>query len=139
MSLSVDVYTRTPEGGTVVLPLPSGASDLAGFESWRHDVWGSARVCALRADLFPRLAADDLYVEPADVPRFRDECALLRAHLETVAEGVDRHRRSTGGRTAQERPDDAHAAFVAQVSVRLANIEDAARRALALGAGVLVW
>jgi hypothetical protein len=145
VSLSVDVYFRMPDGGMEVLEVPEGSSDLAGFESWRHDVWGSHRVRALGAEFFPALVADDLYVEPSEVERFQHECAVLRANLETVAEGVDPlNPRSASFRLADGRgqfhePDDPHAAFVETVSERLANIEDAVRRALAVGAGVVVW
>ncbi|MFC1410545.1 hypothetical protein ACEZDG_14855 [Streptacidiphilus sp. N1-1] len=118
----MDVYITTPGGGMEVLEVPEGSSDLAGFESWRHSVWGSDRVQALGAEFFPALATGDLYVEPGEVERFQRECALLRANLETVAGGVDPHRATVG-----------------TVSARLAHIEDAARRAREVGAGVVVW
>lgn len=146
MSLRVDVYIPAPDGGMEdVLEVPVGSSDLAGFESWRQVVWGSARVRELGAELFPALASGDLYVEPGDVERFQRECALLRANLEIVAQGVSPANprsadfRSVDGRYQLYEPEDPHAAFVAVVSMRLANIEDAVRRALAIGAGVVIW
>jgi len=128
-----------------LLETPAGSSDLAGFESWRHIVWGSGRVRALGAEFFPALAVGDLYIEPDEVERFLRECALLRANLEIVAEGVSPHNprsadfRMVDGRYQLHEPDDPHAAFVAIVSARLANIENAAHRALAAGASVVIW
>jgi hypothetical protein len=145
VSLRVDVYTRTADGAMEVLDVPANSSDLAGFESWRRSVWGSDRVRALGAEFFPVLATQDLYVEPDGVERFQRECALLRANLEVVAEDVDPLNprsadfRTVGGRQQIHAPANPHAAFVATVSARLANIEDAARRALAIGAGVVIW
>ncbi|MFE9404798.1 hypothetical protein ACFYNY_24035 [Streptomyces sp. NPDC006530] len=71
------------------------------------------------------LADDDLKVEPSEVPAFLQECALLREHLETVVTGTVRTR------TLEEHRH--------VVSCRLANIEDAARRAQSVDGGVLIW
>ena len=145
VSLSVDVYTKAADGEMEVLEIPEGSRDLAGFESWRHSVWGSDRVRVLGAEFFPVLATQDLYVEPGEVERFQRECALLRANLEIVAEGIDPLNphgatfRMVGGRYGRHEPEDPHATFVATVSARLANIEYATRRALAIGAGVVIW
>lgn len=100
-------------------------AELAGFESFRVTVWGSDAVRALGARFFPILAGDDLAVVPGDVAAFLDECAALRANLDAIA--------------PQTKPDHSHEWYLEAVSARLANIEAAARRALELGGGVLIW
>lgn len=116
MSLCVDVFVDGPDGERTVLDVPPDHSDLAGVERWRTIVWGSPEVRDLGARFFPVLAERDLEVEPGEVPAFLEECALLRANLPTWP------------------PDEAR-----QIGARLANIEQAARRALEVGGGVLVW
>ena len=129
----MDVYIKKPDGGMELLGVPEGSSDLAGFESWRRIVWGSDRVRAFGAEFLPLLATGDLYIEPGEVERFQRECAVLRANLEIVADGVSplnprsAEFRVVDGRYQVHEPDDPHAAFVATVSARLTNIEDAAR------------
>ena len=144
MTLSVHVFTRLADDEPDILETPHSET-LAGFESWRATVWGSDRVRALGAVYFPTLATDDLYVWPAQVEAFQEECELLRANLEVVARGVDpgNQRSAYGvvndGRIERREPDDAHAAFVQRVSERLANIERAVRRAREIDAGVVIW
>lgn len=138
------VFTGLADDDPDVLETPH-AETLAGFESWRTTVWGSDRVRALGAVFFPALATDDLYVWPAQLEAFQQECELLRANLEVVAQGVDpRNPRSAyglavDGRIERREPDDAHAAFVQTVSKRLANIEAAVTRAREIGAGLVIW
>lgn len=126
MSLRVDVFVTGADDKMQVLDVPDGCSDLAGFESWRTTVWGSPAVRSLGATFFPQLAQGDLYVAADEVPGFVAECALLRGGLELVA------RRADG-------PVEADQRLVEQVSQRLANIEAAAVRARAVGAGVVIW
>ncbi|WP_269858008.1 hypothetical protein [Streptomyces sp. RPT161] len=125
MSLSVDVFVIGADGEMQVLDVPAGCSYLAGFERWRTRVWGSEAVRSLGARFFPVLAAADLQVDVDQVPAFLRECALLREHLETIVAGTP------AVRTVEEHRD--------VISRRLANIEDAARRAQAMGGGVLSW
>ncbi|MEV6758623.1 hypothetical protein [Streptomyces sp. NPDC051214] len=126
MSLSVDVFVVGADGEMQVLDVPEGCSDLAGFESWRTRVWGSQVVRSLGARFLPVLAGADLRVETSEVPAFLRECALLRDHLEDIVIGTN------PVRTVEEHR---HA-----ISARLANIEDAARRAERVdGGGVLIW
>jgi hypothetical protein len=120
MSLSVDVFLGDADGKMLkVIDTPEGASDLAGFESWRRTVWGSGTVRSLGARFFPQLANSDLYVDADEMPAFIEECTLLRGHLAMIAEA--------GG------------SGLDTVSFRLGNIEAAAARALELGACVVVW
>ncbi|MFE7331874.1 hypothetical protein ACFU8W_44730 [Streptomyces sp. NPDC057565] len=125
MSLLVSVFVVDADGKRQVLEVPEGCSDLAGFERWRTSVWGSEVVRSLGATFFPVLADADLQVAAGQVPEFRRECALLREHLEEIVAG------SPAVRTVEE--------LKRQISERLANIEDAARRAEGMGGGVLIW
>jgi len=131
MTLSVDVYVHRAEGGIEVLDVPPGCSDAAGWEHWRTEVWGSAPVRSLGARLLPRLATEDLAVAPDEVSALIDECDLVRTHLERIVEHL-REGPGTGPRKSPaEHADD--------VSQRLDNIVDAARRALDVGGGVIIW
>jgi hypothetical protein len=144
VSLSVHVFTRDGSGE---LTFPGESPDTptaAGFESWRIEVWGSPRVRALGAEFFPQLAGGDLYVEPAQVASFQRDCALLREHLGAIAAGVDLstqkgHLTVAPGTGRLTDPSASREVFRAEISVRLAIIEDAADRALKADAGVLIW
>lgn len=59
VSLNVHVYTAGATGEQTYTDAPPGTSDAAGFENWRTQVWGSAHVRALGAELLPQLAAED--------------------------------------------------------------------------------
>ncbi|MFF3685727.1 hypothetical protein [Streptomyces sp. NPDC002187] len=125
MSLSVDVFVVGADGRKQVLDVPEGCSDLAGFERWRTTVWGSEVVRSLGARFLPVLADADLQVAADQVPAFLRECALLRENLERIVAGTD------PVRTVEEHRRT--------ISERLANIEDAAGRAKAMCAGILIW
>ena len=126
-----------------ILDEPAGASCLAGFESWRHDVWGSERVRALGAEFFPRLTQEDLYIEQEQVEQSQRECRLLRENIEIVAVGTDplnpKATHFTAGARRPVDPPDPHAAFLETVSRRLANIETAAQQAIEIEGGVVIW
>ncbi|WP_438297565.1 hypothetical protein [Streptomyces sp. HUAS TT7] len=124
MSLSVDVFVVGTDGELRILDVPDGASDLAGFERWRT-TWGSDVVGSLGARFFPQLAGADLKVEPSEVPAFLRECTLLREHLEDIVT------RTVRSRTLAEHRH--------VLSRRLANIEDAAKRAQSMDGGILIW
>ncbi|MCK8436017.1 hypothetical protein G3I77_24265 [Streptomyces sp. D2-8] len=125
MSLSVDVFLREPDGQWRVLDVPEGRDDSAGFESWRRTVWGSQPVRALGARFLPVLADDDLEVEAEDVAEFLREVALLRDHLDAIAESTRRPRGLAEHRAGLVR--------------RLRNLEVAALHARVIGGGVLIW
>jgi hypothetical protein len=125
MSLAVDVFVVGDDGEMCVQDVPADCSDLAGPESWRTTVWGSDEARSLGVQFFPMLAGGDLTVTPDQVPDFLRECALIRSNLEAVTPRRD-------AAVADER-------YVRQVYERLANIENAAERALRTGAGVIVW
>jgi hypothetical protein len=141
VSLTVSVFLRD-SSGTMVLDEALGGSLAAGFENWRTQVWGSSQVRALGAMYFPRLAEADLCVGAAEVAAFLRECALLREHLDAIAAAADLSRQpgvavntATGRVTAAQ---DSPEVFREQVSLRLANIEAAARRALDTGGEVTI-
>ncbi|WP_030231685.1 MULTISPECIES: hypothetical protein [unclassified Streptomyces] len=126
MSLAVDVFLREPDGQWRILDVPEGRDDSAGFESWRVTVWGSEPVRALGARFLPVLADGDLVeVEAEDVADFLGEVALLREHLDAIAEG-----------TRGEREFDEHRRGLVR---RLRNLEVAALHARVIGGGVIVW
>ncbi|MFI1958753.1 hypothetical protein ACH46L_11030 [Streptomyces althioticus] len=126
MSLSVKVFVVGADGERQVQDVPDGCSDVAGPESWRTRVWGSEVVRSLGAEFLPILADADLQVEPEQVPAFLRECLLLRENLERIVAGM------TEPVMSNREPRTA-------ISDRLANIENAAGRARAMGGGVLVW
>ncbi|MGW2839853.1 hypothetical protein ACWCWD_18895 [Streptomyces sp. NPDC001493] len=130
MTLMVSVFVLDGAGESRVLDTPEGCSDLAGPEVWRTRVWASEAVRALGARFFPELAEGWLVAQPDEVAELLDECALVRGNLVSVA------RRREGEETAGDVP---LADAVRGIRDRLTNIEDACRRALAIGGGVLVW
>ena len=141
MSLTVTVvdrYASEPEasGGE------TGQSLAAGYENWRTKVWGSAYVRSLGAEYLPQLADSDLRIRTTEMAAFLDECALLREHLDALAAVVDVTGQSgvaidtaTGRTVAASRSREA---FRELVSLRLSNIEAAARRALAIGGDIVI-
>jgi hypothetical protein len=105
-------------------------------------VWGSPQVRAPGAEYFPRLAGTGLCVRAGEMTAFLRECALLREHLDVIAAGAaltGQHgvavNTATGCVTAVGAPIEV---FREQVSLRLANIEAAARRALEVGGEVVI-
>ncbi|MFI1176788.1 hypothetical protein [Streptomyces melanogenes] len=125
MSLLVHVFVEAADGTRDYLDAPDGVSETAGFERWRTSVWGSPMVRSLGARFFPRLAEDDLYVEPDEVVAFLDECALLTSHVSLIVAGMG--------------PDRGAEEHTYNLTSKLANISDAARRAVQAGGGVVIW
>ncbi|MFC3452893.1 hypothetical protein [Amycolatopsis speibonae] len=124
MSLTVHVFVLEDDK-TRVLDTPACCEDLAGFESWRGTVWGSAATRALGARFFPVLDGGDLTVRPDQVPDFVVETKILRANLDTLVPETD--------------PDHSRQWYLEAISWRLANIQIAAGRALGAGGGILIW
>ncbi|MFF9570705.1 hypothetical protein [Streptomyces sp. NPDC014685] len=119
MTLLVHTFVYDEKGDRRLLDDPDDGSELAGFESSRTKLWGSEHVRALGARFLPRLADDDMYVEPEEVEHFLAECELLRGHAAALG---------------------AHSGYgEGYVVERLGNIERAALRARSVGGGVLVW
>lgn len=127
MSLRVDVFTVRDDDDFVVLDVPKGVSDLAGFESWRRTVWGSDAVRSLGAEFLPRLKREsEVRIAPHEVPGFMDEVTLLQNNLELIA-------------TRQEDAGKSFVQNVYEIESRLNNIHAAAQRALLVRGGVVIW
>lgn len=119
-----------------------GGSLAAGLENWRTQVWGSPVARALGAEYFPRLAGAGLCVGAVEMTAFLRECALLREHLDVIAAGAaltGQHgvavNTGTGRLTAVGASREI---FREHVSLCLASIEAAARRALEVGGEVVI-
>ena len=119
MSLLVNVYTRAPDGKMVVVDPAEPADELAGFESYRRQLYGSEAARALGLRLLPTLDGDNLYAEGADLDR-------LRAEAETALANIERFKAETQATAEGLRP-------------RFENIIAATRRAAELGGGVVIW
>jgi hypothetical protein len=122
----------------------AGEMLAAGFESWRTEVWGSAQVRALGADIFPRLAPGELVtVQTHELPQFQRECELIRENLDVICAEVDlthQHGFTVGTAPGQViRANASRAVFRDMVAQRLANIEDAISRAVTAGGAVAIW
>ncbi|WP_326566941.1 hypothetical protein VSH64_34540 [Amycolatopsis rhabdoformis] len=124
MSLTVRVFTLHG-GETQLLDTPECCEDLAGFESWRTEVWGSAAARALGVRFFPMLDGGELMARPDEVPDFVVETKIMRANLDRLVPEPDR--------------DHSREWYLDTISSRLANIQIAAGRALGVGGGVLIW
>ena len=89
------------------------------------------------------LPTADLRVGAGETTAFLRECALLREHLDVIAAGADlAGQHGVAVSTATGRVTAVGASrevFREQVSLRLANIEAAARRALEVGGEVVIW
>lgn len=144
MNLSVQVFIDREDGERDLFDPPTDADGQAGYDSWRDTVWGSQRARALGAEILPRLAQGDLYVEPAEIAEFLRECALLRDNLDKLVPGMDALDPHAAGYLVNAAAEvrfeagDAAAEFRRTVANRLANIEAAARYALVVAGGIAI-
>lgn len=69
------------------LPTKSG-EELAGFEHWRTDVWGSLVVRNLGAKFLPQLSHSNLWIENKDLEKFKNEIIMLIENVNLIAEKV---------------------------------------------------
>jgi hypothetical protein len=140
VSLLVYVVVTTASGEQSEL----GERLAAGFESWRTQVWASPQVRGLGAEFFPRLASGEMVtIEEDELARFQRECALVRENLDAICADVDlasQHGFVVGNAPGQVvRANASREAFRDLVSQRLANIEDAVRRAANARGAVVIW
>ncbi|WP_205633281.1 hypothetical protein [Mycobacteroides immunogenum] len=123
----MDVFIIRDDDDFVVLDVPEGVSDLAGFESWRRTIWGSDTVRSLGAEFLPQLKCESwVRIPPHKVWGFMEEIALLQNNLELIA----------------MRQGDARKSFVQnvyEIGSRLNNFHAAAQRALSIRGGVIIW
>ena len=88
MSLSVDVYT-TDDNGEMVLHDPKDYSEtLAGFESYRTEVYGSELAMRLRFKVLPTLASTDIYAKGQEVNKLKTEAEIMMREASAFAEYV---------------------------------------------------
>jgi hypothetical protein len=82
-----------------VLDAAEPGADLAGFESFRTTVWGSAAMHALSARYFPVLDGADLTVPPDEVPEFLREwfVATISARLANIKAAGEQALAAGGG------------------------------------------
>jgi hypothetical protein len=119
MSLLVNVYKRLPGGGIELVEPEHHHQELAGFESYRRRLYGSSAARSLGLQLLPTLEHCDIYAEGADVDRLRAEAELALTNIELFEA-------ETGTTGENLRP-------------RFENIIDAARKAVAISGGVVIW
>jgi hypothetical protein len=100
MSLTVHAYRVNASNSTEWIEEQSGRyTHTAGPESWRTTVYGSQYVRNLGAQLLPRLADMDLYVEtPSELDALAAECFLIMANIAEVAAAIDRDPDEVAGR-----------------------------------------
>ena len=118
MSLSVNAYTRRPDGGMEIVSVDS-SEELAGFERCRRELWGHEFVRGLGLTLLPTLAEGDIYAEGEAVGRLERDTQCLLTHVTSVAAAT---------RYTTE--------FITQ---RCQNILGAISRAREIGGGVVIW
>ena len=80
MSLVVSVRRRAPDGTWHDVDLGPGGN-LAGFERWRINVWGSRHLRALGLRILPELDRRDLSVQGRELDALDAEVRLLTDHL----------------------------------------------------------
>jgi hypothetical protein len=119
MSLLVNAYTRGPDGRMAIIETEDRSLELAGFESYRQQLYGSLAARSLGLQLLPTLDGSDVYAEGVDVERLRAEAELALANVELFEA-------ETGASSESLR-------------ARFENIIAAARRAAAVGGGVVIW
>jgi hypothetical protein len=71
-----------------IIDEPDHAKELAGFETWRSKVWGSAAVIALGCRILPQLRTQDIYCLEQDVPHLTQDAKLILKHLADIAEAT---------------------------------------------------
>lgn len=119
MTLSVNVYTRNDTGAMQIVEPAEGLHELAGFESYRHGLYGSEAARSLGFVLLPTLAASDIYAEGEQVTQLQREAEIALANIarfELEARTTAEHLRS-----------------------RFQNIIRACKHAASIGGGVVIW
>lgn len=91
MSLSVTLATVNPITGEMIKsdPYPSDGSDLAGFESWRHKVYGSKPLIDRKICYLTQLSDKDLWIWGNDLPKFKEEIEKVIEDLESISEELN--------------------------------------------------
>ena len=89
MSLSISVHLVDEASGGIgtEIPLPTGG-DLAGFEVWRRELYGSDNVLRLGLTLLPTLRGDDIRATGDDIKRLKKEAECIVEHAEMLASSI---------------------------------------------------
>lgn len=124
MSLSVYARRRDADGNSVQLAPTPPRNDLAGFEAWRQEVWGSPAVKRLGLRILPSLADGDVFASGAELDALDAEVRALQHALSAVIGELWPH----------ADPQDAYDSL----RFRLDNIAEAVRLARAVPDGEVV-
>ena len=89
MSLSISVHLVEKASGGLgrEIPLPEGG-DLAGFEAWRSELYGSDEVLRLGLTLLPSLREADIRAKGDDLLRLKNEAECIVEHAEKLASRI---------------------------------------------------
>lgn len=98
---------------------PDYSRELAGFETWRNKLYGSAIAIKLGCKILPQLRKHDIYCFGEDVPQLLKDCQIMLEHLSLIG--------------LETQIDEEVIEF------RVGNIRAATEWALANGGGVVVW
>lgn len=89
MSLSISVHLVEEASGGIGAKIPlAPGEDLAGFEVWRKEVYGSGQVLRLGLTLLPTLRGDDIRVTGDDIKRLKKEAECMVDHAEMLASSI---------------------------------------------------
>jgi hypothetical protein len=104
VTLIVEAYRRDPESGAMIDLGYEAGEQLAGFENWRHIVWGAAVMRDLGMTLLPSLTTiSEIHAEGADLDRLEAELGLVAAHLSRITEATGVNPDTFGRRIANLR------------------------------------
>jgi len=86
MSLTISVHEIDKSSGEISadIVLPEGA-DLAGFERWRENLYGSTRAVSLGLILLPTLRLRDIQVAGPDLIKLKKEAECIAEHAALFA------------------------------------------------------
>jgi hypothetical protein len=128
VSLIVHAYVAE-----LTLAARSPHNDLAGFESWRHEVYGSPLAVELGLTLLPTLREQDIHAEGDELDLLEREALLLHEHAERLAAAIGMHIASPAGiRVASP------AEVAESIRYRLGNVLEAVALAREASGGVYI-
>jgi len=89
MSLAISVHLVDEASGGIgtEIPLPLGG-DLAGFEIWRKELYGSDDAVRLGLTLLPTLRQDDIRATGEDIKRLRREAECIADNAQLFASRI---------------------------------------------------
>jgi hypothetical protein len=87
LSISVHLVDETSGGIGTEIPLPPGG-DLAGFEVWRRELYGSDEALRLGLTLLPTLRGADIQATGDELKRLKNEAQCIVEHAEMLASSI---------------------------------------------------